>query len=378
MTDVILPGATIGILGGGQLGRMMAMAARSLGYRVQVMDPDPSCPARFVVDSCFEGSWDDPRAAANLARGCDVVTLEIEQIAPESLLAAQRFAPVRPGPAIMDVIRDRITQKNWLASHDVPLGAYAAIESLDDLLRVIPSLGPDLFLKSARGGYDGRSQARVSGASAEKLEAAWRSLGERPCVAEQAVALQMEISVLVARSPRGEIRAFPSARNHHEQQILAWSVLPSSIPAELEREAQALAVSIAGQMELEGVLAVEMFVTEAGTLLVNELAPRPHNSYHASERACATSQFEQAIRAVCNLPLGEVEILRPAAIANLLGDLWMEREPRFERALAVPGVRLHLYEKHQPRKGRKMGHLSAIGETPEQAVERVLAAMREL
>ena len=183
---------------------------------------------------------------------------------------------------------------------------------------------------------------------------------------------------MVARSPAGEVRAFPSARNHHEQQILAWSVLPSSIPEELEAEAQAAAVRIAQELGLEGVLAVEMFLTEEGRLLINELAPRPHNSYHASERACSTSQFEQAIRAVCGLPLGDVEILRPAAIANLLGDLWLEREPRFDRALAVPGVHLHLYEKHQPRKGRKMGHLSAIGVTPEQAVERVLQAMGEL
>ena len=378
MTAPILPGATIGILGGGQLGRMMAMAARSLGYRVQVMDPDPSCPARFVVDSCFEGSWDDARAAANLARGCDVITLEIEQIALECLLAAQRFAPVRPGVAAMQIIQNRIAQKSWLASHGLPLGAFAAIHSLDDLLEAAAVLGADFFLKSARGGYDGRSQTRIAGCGREKIVAAWQFLGEQPCLAEAAIRLQMEISVMVARSPRGEIRAFPSARNHHEDQILAWSVLPSSIPAALEAKAQALAIRIAEQLQVEGLLAVEMFVTDAGELLINELAPRPHNSYHASERACATSQFEQAIRAVCDLPLGDVEIVRPAAISNLLGDLWLDHEPRFDRALAVPGVHLHLYEKHQPRKGRKMGHLSAIGETPERAVERVLCGMREL
>ena len=354
------------------------MAARSLGYRVQVMDPDPSCPARFVVDSCFEGSWDDARAAANLARGCDVVTLEIEQISLESLAAAQRFAPMRPGVAVMRMIQDRITQKDWLGGKGLPLGAHSAIRSLDELLRAATRLGPALFLKSARGGYDGRSQVHVTDPTDENLKAAWQSLGERPCVAEQALSLRMEISVMVARSPRGEVRAFPSARNHHEQQILAWSVLPSSIPAELELRAQSMAVRIAEELELEGLLAVEMFVTEGGELFVNELAPRPHNSYHASERACSTSQFEQAIRAVCDLPLGEVEILRPAAIANLLGDLWLEREPRFDRALTVPGVHLHLYEKHQPRRGRKMGHLSAIGASPEQAVERVLTAMGEL
>ncbi|RRA48216.1 5-(carboxyamino)imidazole ribonucleotide synthase [Acidipila sp. EB88] len=378
MRKPILPGATIGILGGGQLGRMMAMAARSLGYRVQVMDPDPSCPARFVVDSCFEGSWSDAKAASNLARGCDVVTLEIEQISPESLLAAQSYAPVRPGPALMGIVQDRLKQKAWLAGHALPVGRYAAVRSLPELKMAVETLGPNIFLKSAHGGYDGRSQERLTGSSNKEVEAAWTSLGEQPCVAEQGLALRMEISVMVARSPSGEIRVFPSARNHHENQILVWSVLPSSISDELELRAQDLARSIAEGLALEGLVAVEMFVTETGDLLINELAPRPHNSYHASERACSTSQFEQAIRAVCDLPLGEVDIVRPAAIANLLGDLWQEHEPRWDRALAIPGVHLHLYEKHQPRKGRKMGHLSSTGSTPEQAVERVLEALAQL
>jgi 5-(carboxyamino)imidazole ribonucleotide synthase len=374
----ILPGATIGILGGGQLGRMMAMAARSLGYRVQVMDPDPSCPARFVVDSCFEGGWDDPRAAANLARGSDVVTLEIEQISSECLMAAGQYAPVRPSQSVMSVIQDRIEQKQWLAERGFPLGPFAPVHSFAELEQAVASIGSNLFLKSARGGYDGKSQARIEGSESSVLHEAWDSLGRLPLIAEAAIQLSMEISVMVARSPSGEMRAFPSARNHHEHQILAWSVLPSSIAAPLEVEAQSLAQRIAAALEIEGLLAVEMFVTEDQRLLINELAPRPHNSYHASERACATSQFEQAIRAVCNLPLGDVEVLRPAAIANLLGDLWLEHEPRFDRALAVPGVHLHLYEKHQPRKGRKMGHLSAIGDTPEQAVDRVLSGLAVL
>ena len=338
------------------------------------MDPDPSCPARFVVDSCFEGSWDDTRAAANLARGCDVVTLEIEQITPACLAAAQRFAPVRPGLDLMEVVQNRIKQKHWLYSRGFPLGPHFAVHTFADLRAAVSTIGADLFLKSAQGGYDGRSQVRLADGSEKTLQVAWSTLGEQPCVAEQAVSLTMEVSVMVARSPSGELRVFPSAHNHHEHQILAWSVLPSSIPAKLEAKAQNIAKRIAEMLHLEGVLAVEMFVTTTGELLINELAPRPHNSYHASERACATSQFEQAIRAVCDLPLGDVEIIRPAAIANLLGDLWLEHEPYFDKALAVPGVHLHLYEKHQPRKGRKMGHLSAIGNTPEEAVERVLAA----
>jgi 5-(carboxyamino)imidazole ribonucleotide synthase len=379
VAPVIRPGATIGILGGGQLGRMTAMAARALGYRIQVMDPDPSCPARFVVDACFEGNWDDARAAADLARGSDVVTLEIEQVSLACLEAAAKYAPVRPGAAALRIIQDRIFQKDWLRDHGFPLSEYRAIESESDLLRATAEIGPKLFVKTARGGYDGRSQVKLGFSGPTTSFDAWRLLGQQPCVAERAVDLDKEISVMVARSPRGETRSFASALNHHENQILAWSVLPSSISPALESHAERIACGIAHAIQLEGLLAVEMFVTQSGELLVNELAPRPHNSYHASERACVTSQFEQAVRAVCNLPLGDVSIVQPAAIANLLGDLWLcpdgrSREPRFHKALAIPGVRLHLYEKHTPRPGRKMGHLSAVGATPDEAVKRVLIA----
>jgi 5-(carboxyamino)imidazole ribonucleotide synthase len=376
--SAILPGATIGILGGGQLGRMTAMAARSLGYRVQVMDPDPSCPARFVVDACFEGSWDDAKAAADLARGCDVVTLEIEQLSLESLRAAQRYAPVRPGEAVLAIIQDRIVQKEWLAARQFPVGPFRSIRSLDNMRAALDAFGHDCFVKSARGGYDGRSQLRITPRSGESAELAWRALGQRPCIAEQAIALEREISVLVARTPSGSVKSFPSATNHHENQILAWSVIPSSIPPAMEAEAQHIARSLAEQLSLEGILAVEMFVAQDGKLLINELAPRPHNSYHASERSCVVSQFEQHVRAVCDLPLGSTDVLRPAAIANLLGDVWAEGEPHFDRALEVDSVRLHLYEKHTARPGRKMGHLSAIGDTPEEAVTRVLEAKSRL
>ncbi len=374
---VILPGSTIGILGGGQLGRMMAMAARGMGYRVQVLDPDPSCPARFVVDACFEAGWDDARAAADMARGCDVVTLEIEQIAIASLEAAQAFAPVRPGPAVLAVIQDKIAQKDWLRKHAIPVGEYRAARSAEELRNAVSALGGKCFVKGARGGYDGRSQVKLGferPPEDEDCDAAWKSLGGQPVIVERAIALQQEISVLVARSARGEMKAFPPATNHHEQQILEWSVIPAEISPAMEIDARQIALKIAAAMNLEGLLAVEMFVTEDGALMVNELAPRPHNSYHASERACDTSQFEQAIRAVCNLPLGDVDVVRPAAIVNLLGDLWAEREPHFDVALSVPGVRLHLYEKTRARPGRKMGHLSASGTTPQDAVGRVLEA----
>lgn len=379
----ILPGSTIGIFGGGQLGRMTAMAAREMGYRIQVLDPDPACPARFVVDGCIEAGWDDSREAANLARGCDVVTLEIEQISAASMEAAASFVPVRPGGAMLAVIQDRIEQKNWLRRNGFPVGEYRAVRSLDELRTAIHDLGGKCFCKSATGGYDGRGQGKVgfaSGASFEdEVQGAWQALGEGPGVAEEAVDLEREISVLVARAPNGEVKVYPAAWNHHEEQILAWSVMPAPLSAAIAAEARELAEAIADTFQLEGVLAVEMFCTTDGKLLVNELAPRPHNSYHASVRACATSQFEQLVRAVCDLPLGEVDVIQPAAIANLLGDLWIgpdgaAREPSFDEALAVPGVRLHLYEKHRPRKGRKMGHLSAVGATADEAVELVLRA----
>ncbi len=385
-TDILFPGATIGILGGGQLGRMTAMAARSLGYRVQVLDPDPSCPARFVVDACFEASWEDAHAAANLARGCDVVTLEIEQISIASLEAAAQYAPVRPGAKMLAIIQDRILQKDWLAAHHLPLGEYVSVNDVAQLEAAVTKMGGRCFVKSARGGYDGRSQVKLGFdaevADAQACRGAWKALGEQPVVVERAQNLALELSVMVARSARGECACYPPAINHHEQQILVWSGMPAHLPPEIMRQAREIALTIAEEFLLEGLLAVEMFLTTEGHLLVNELAPRPHNSYHASERACATSQFEQAVRAICNLPLGDVGIVQPAAIANLLGDVWIdaasESGPRFDAALTIPGVRLHLYEKHLPRRGRKMGHLSAVGATVEDAVARVLEAKKKL
>jgi len=379
----ILPGATIGIFGGGQLGRMTAMAARAMGYRILVLDPDPACPARFVVDGCIEAGWDDSREAANLARGCDVVTLEIEQMSPGSMEAAASYAPVRPSGAMLAVIQDRIEQKDWLRRHGFPVGDYRAVRSLDELRDAVAALGGKCFCKSATGGYDGRGQGKVGfrrGAVVEdEIRAAWEALGERAGVAEKAIDLEREISVLVTRAPHGEVKVYPPALNHHEEQILAWSVIPAPIPGEMEQGAREIAAAIADTFQLEGILAVEMFCTKDGELLVNELAPRPHNSYHASERACVTSQFEQLVRAVCDLPLGDVEVVQPTAIVNLLGEVWLEADgsakaPRFDVALGVPGVRLHLYEKHRPRKGRKMGHLSAVGATADEAVKLVLQA----
>ena len=368
----ILPGATIGILGGGQLGRMTAMAARSLGYHVATLDPDPSCAARFVVDRCITAAFDDAARAEELARGSNVVTLEIEKVSLASLEAAARHVPVRPGREVLAIIQDRGTQKAWLHKSGFPLGPWGAADTQAQLEAEVAALGGHVFVKSRVGGYDGGGQAHLRAPSEAKQ--AWAALGARPVVVEQALELDAEISVLVARSPSGEVAIYPPALNHHEQRILAWSVLPAPIDSSLAEEASALAHEIARRIDVVGLLVVEMFHTRDGRLYVNELAPRPHNSFHATEVACLTSQFEQVVRAVCDLPLGSAEVVRPAAIANVLGDLWERGEPRWDRALAIPGVRLHLYGKRLARPRRKMGHLSASGATPDEAVRRVREA----
>jgi 5-(carboxyamino)imidazole ribonucleotide synthase len=342
------------------------------------MDPEPKCPASFVADETILGRWDDVDAARRLADGADVVTLEIEQIGVDALRVVESLAPLRPGVEPIRIIQDKTLQKPWLADNGFPVGPFRVVRSEAELREAVDALGGDVFVKTGRGGYDGRGQARIQPSDGTDLGAVWRELGERPAVVEKALDLECEISVMAARNPSGEVRAFPAARNYHENQILAWSVLPAGVGPELETRAEGLAADLVAKLGIVGLLCAEIFVTRGGDLFVNELAPRPHNSYHQSERGCATSQFEQLVRAVCNLPLGSTELIRPCAIANLLGDLWLDDEPNFPAALAVPGVRLHLYEKHTPRAGRKMGHLSSVGETAEEALERVLEAKRKL
>jgi 5-(carboxyamino)imidazole ribonucleotide synthase len=371
----ILPGATIGILGGGQLGRMTAMAARSMGYNVHILDPDANCSASPVADRVVAAKFDDADAAAELARQCDVVTLEIEQIGVDALAAAMQHAPVRPGPSVIRIIQDRGLQKRWLTDNGLPIGEYREVTTEAELANAQRELGA-LFVKACRGGYDGRSQARI--ASAAEVAPGWASLGGLRSVAEQALDLDVELSVMVARRPSGDVTVYPPALNYHEKQILSWSVLPAPLPPAVLAQAEEIAREIATAFRLEGILAVEMFLLKDGTLLVNELAPRPHNSFHETEVACATSQFEQLVRAVCDLPLGDPTALRPGAIYNLFGELWEAGSPRFASALSHPGVRLHLYGKRGARPGRKMGHLSATGATPAEALDRVTAAFSEL
>ena len=380
-SPVVKPGGLLAILGGGQLGRMTAMAARTMGYHVRVMDPEPACPASFVADETIVGRWDDVDAARRLATGADAVTLEIEQIGVDALTEVASLAPLRPGVEPIRIIQDKTLQKVWLAESGFPVGPFRVVRTETELREAVSALGGRIFLKIGRGGYDGRGQAQIGldqPATEGSIGEAWKAIGARPAVAEQALDLDFEISVMAARNPSGEVRSYPAARNHHENQILAWSVLPAGIPAELEARAESLAAAIIARLGIEGLLCVEIFVTRQGQLLVNELAPRPHNSYHQSERGCVTSQFEQLVRTTCNLPLGDTSLITPAAIVNLLGDIWLDGEPDFAAALAVPTVRLHLYEKKTPRAGRKMGHLSATGSTAEEALARVLEAKRRL
>ena len=377
---MIEPGATIGILGGGQLGRMTGFAARSLGYDVHVLDPDPNCPAAAIASRVVAARFDDADAAAALARRCAVVTLEIEQIGSSALRAVADRVPLRPGAHAVHIIQDRIRQKQWLYDSGFPVGPFRAVTSRDDAVAAVTTLGRSI-VKSTHGGYDGRGQVRVD--SGDAGGTAWDTLGEKPCLVEQFLDIEVEISMLVARRPVArsatqDVVVFPASLNFHTAGILDWAVLPAAVGPDVVRHATDVARGIAETLRIEGLIAVELFVLRDGRLLVNELAPRPHNTFHSTERACATSQFEQLVRAVCDLPLGSTDVLRPGAIANLLGDLWEPGTPNFASALDVPSVRLHLYGKASARPGRKMGHLSAVGATGDEALERVLSARRAL
>jgi 5-(carboxyamino)imidazole ribonucleotide synthase len=372
----ILPGATIGLLGGGQLGRMTGMAARSLGYDVQVLDPDPTCPARAIASRTITARFDDADAAAELARECDVVTLEIEQIAPAALHAVAERSLLCPNADAVITVQDRIRQRSWLSREGLPVGAFRVVEDEASAAAAVEARGRSIF-KTPRGGYEGRGQIRV--ATADEGRAAWRALGGRAVLAEQFLDLEFELSVMVARRADGAATVFPRAVNHHVHGVLDWSVCPGRVAADVAQRAEEIGRAIAGAMGVVGLIAVELFRTRDGRVLVNELAPRPHNTFHHTERGCSTSQFEQFVRAICGLPLGSVEVVRPAAIANLLGDLWREGSPPdFAAALHVPDVRLHLYGKASARAGRKMGHLSSVAGTTEEALEKVLEARRRM
>ncbi len=362
----VLPGSTIGILGGGQLARMSALAARQMGYGVHILDPDPRCCAAAVADRHVIGGFDDAAAAETLAQGVDVVTCDIEKISPTVAVAVAARVPLRPGAHILHMVQDKGAQKDWLSSHGFAVGAYASVDSAEAIAHTVAAWGAAGRLKLRVGGYDGRGQAMVPTPTAAPQ--AFASLHGSPCVLEQEIALKAEFSLLVARNADGDVVVYPPAQNWHVQGQLYKSVMPASVAPDIIDRAQTVTRALAEALTLEGILAVEFFLSSRGEVTINELAPRPHNTYHAADMACVTSQFEQHIRAVCNLPLGACDLVRPTALLNILGDLWHGGHvPRWEHALRLKSTRLFLYGK-QPRPSRKVGHLLASGEDAQAAL----------
>ncbi len=368
----VLPGSTIGILGGGQLGRMMVIAAKRMGYNVVVLDPTANCPAGQVADDQIIAPYTDLDAARTLARRCQVATLEFENIPSATLAAMEPIVPVRPSSAVVRIAQDRLREKAFLVGHGFPVPRFEPVKTPADLVLAVRRIGRPAVLKVSSGGYDGKGQVMIH--EGDSLEAVWRSARAESLELEEFVPLAKEISVIVARDPRGAVACFPPSENVHRHHILDTAVMPATVPEELAERAREMARGIAGALGVIGLLTVEMFLATDGRLLVNELAPRPHNSGHQTFDGAVTSQFEQAVRAVCGLPLGSTEMLRPTAIANLMGELWAKGEPAWTVVLAIPDVKLHLYGKAEARPGRKMGHLTAMGKTPEEALHRVLEA----
>ena len=373
MSSVIPPGATIGVLGGGQLGRMFAIAARRLGYRVHTLAPEDDTPTGQIADVEINASYDDLDAVRAFARGVDVVTFEFENVPAAATAAAEEFAIVRPGGHALFVTQHRIREKSFLAERGLPVTPFAPVRTEDELRSAIARIGCPAVLKTASFGYDGKGQVAV--AQAADALPAWHTLGRQEAVLEAFIDLDREISVVAARGVAGEQSHFVPIENAHRHHILDVSVAPANVPGETALEAVEVTRSILEALDYVGVLCVEFFVARDGRLLVNELAPRPHNSGHLTFDACRTSQFEQQLRAICGLPLGSSELLQPAAMANLLGDLWDGGgELNWASALGVGEVKLHLYGKAAPRPGRKMGHLTAMAPSAEQAKALVLRA----
>jgi 5-(carboxyamino)imidazole ribonucleotide synthase len=368
----ILPPATIGMLGGGQLGRYTLMAARSMGYRTMVLEPDPDAPAGRVADVHLVADYDDDDALRRLGDECAVVTTEFENPPATALRELARHTLVAPSPAAVAIAQDRIAEKSFLVDTGIQVGPYAVVDRAD----AVPDIEYPAILKTARMGYDGKGQRLVRDVS--EMRAAWRLLGSVPCVLETAFELDAEISVIVARTSSAAFVAYPVAQNRHVDGILDVTVVPAAISSRLADRAVGSALAIADALDYVGVLAVEFFIA-GGVLTVNEIAPRPHNSGHWTIDVSQTSQFEQQVRAVCGLPLGDTTMTQPgAAMANLLGDIWEAGEPAWAAALQSGRSTLHLYGKHTPRSGRKMGHITAWAPDWRQAVTIVIAAREEL
>ena len=357
---MIAPGTFLGLLGGGQLGRMFTMAAQGMGYRVMVLDPGRHSPAGTVADRHIWSDYLDPAALAQLGSCCAAITTEFENVPAEALERLSHSCFVSPAAASVAVAQDRIREKRFLAASGLRTAPFAVIERREDLGDGLdPALLPGI-LKRSRFGYDGKGQVRVQ--SANEARAAFVTLGEEPCVLERMLPLELELSVVVVRGLDGAVTTFPLAENLHAHGILDVCIVPARVPAALASEARAAAVTVAETLDYRGVLCVEFFVVEGGRLLANEIAPRPHNSGHYSIDACVTSQFEQQVRVLAQLPLGDTSLHCPAVMVNILGEAWHAGEPQWERVLAHPRVKLHLYGKREPRPGRKMGHYTVLGD----------------
>ncbi len=367
LSSMILPPATLGILGGGQLGRMFTVAARTMGYRVMVLDPDTDSPAGALADFHLCAAYRDHAALEEMGRACAAITTEFENVPADSLEFLARFCPVRPGAAVVEIAQDRRREKAFLQSNGFATAPFATVEKHADLAAALQIIGTPALLKTARMGYDGKGQAKIN--SIADLETAFQQMGAVPCVLEAWLPLQTEISVVVARGADGQTAAFPAAENRHANGILDISFAPSQVAEELAAKALATATSIAAKLDYCGVLAVEFFVLGDGRLLINEIAPRPHNSGHYTLNACLTSQFEQQVRTLAGLSLGAPDLLRPAAMLNLLGDLWRGgQEPPWDAVLRHPSAKLHLYGKGEARPGRKMGHINVLAESVDDAL----------
>jgi len=376
---VITPGATLGVMGGGQLGAMFAMAAKRMGYRVEAFSDVADCPAAHHCDRVHVGSYDDPAALVAMARGLDALTFEFENVSAEPLRALAGVVPVRPAPEVLFTTQDRGREKAFLVREGFACAPHRLVRSREELHAAVAALGLPAVLKTAAFGYDGKGQRKLeAGAGPQEIDAAWNglsgSVADCGMVVEGWIDFQCEISVVAARGLDGSTAVFAPTRNHHSHHILDISSVPAGLPAAVLDSAREMAASVLEKLNVVGVACVEFFVTRDGRVLVNEIAPRPHNSGHLTIAACETSQFEQQVRAICGLPLGSTRQLAPAAMANLLGDCWAHGEPDWAAALAVPGVSLLLYGKSEPRPGRKMGHLTALADSVDEAIANVTRA----
>ncbi len=375
--QVLNPPATLGVIGGGQLGRMFLQAAHRMGYQTVVLSPTDDAPGAQVASKTLVAPPDHLRTLRIFADTVDAATVEFENVSAPALRWLARRMPVRPGWKTVRVSQNRLREKGFLASHGFPLAPWRPVRSFDELTSSVATLGLPLILKTAASGYDGKGQVRVNDAG--EAEAAWASLGRVDCVAEGWVRFEAEVSVIVARGADGQAVTYPVALNRHDRHILDSTMMPAPVGPAVAIEARALALNVADALETVGVLTVEFFLTTEGDLLINELAPRPHNSGHLTIEASISSQFEQQVRALCGLPLGGTDLLCPGAMVNLLGDLWSQGEPAWETPLARdPGVKIHLYGKLTPKPGRKMGHLTVVDPDPENALARARAARRFL